>query len=213
MPEVKVFGIGLNKTGTTTLARALRALGYSTVHGGTAQAGETDVYAAVERAVREGSHPFAHVPELDDVDAFFDVRAVERFYPQLDEAYPGSRFILHTRALEPWLASRQQHVEHNVASKARGAYSGDWLTVDLDAWTRMWTEHHQRVRTYFGDRPDDLLEIDVTNGQGWEVLTPFLGCAQPAEPFPWANKGRGEKVSIRLRRAASQRLRHGLRDS
>jgi 3'(2'), 5'-bisphosphate nucleotidase len=40
---------------------------------------------------------------------------------------------------------------------------------------------------YFKDRPQDLLVIDVTAGEGWEKLCPFLGKPTPDIPFPKAN--------------------------
>jgi 3'(2'), 5'-bisphosphate nucleotidase len=43
------------------------------------------------------------------------------------------------------------------------------------------------VATYFRDRPNDLLIIDVTAGEGWEKLCPFLGKPIPDLPFPKAN--------------------------
>ena len=43
------------------------------------------------------------------------------------------------------------------------------------------------VEEYFKDRPQDLLIIDVTAGEGWEKLCPFLGSPVPDVPFPKAN--------------------------
>lgn len=200
MVATKVFGVGLNKTGTTSLAEALRILGYRTLHFEGEGCSSQDILAGVGRAVREERHPFAHVPGLRNVDAFFDVRAVDRYFPALDAAYPGSRFILHTRPMEAWLASREKHVRRNLEQQARGQYHGGWLTVDVDSWKHLWVDHHDRVRSHFRGRPDDLLEIDVTRGDGWETLTPFLGCREPAEPFPWANRSHGTDRFPRLRR-------------
>lgn len=205
----KVIGVGLNKTGTTTLAEALRILGYRTLHFADERASSEVLLAEVARAVHAGEPPFTHVPHLHDVDAFFDVRAVHRFFPALDAAFPGSRFVLHTRPLTSWLASREQHVRRNAERQARGEYSGSWLSVDVEAWTRLYQDHHDRVRTYFADRPDDLLEIDVTRGDGWEKLAPFLGRPVPDEPFPWANRARRTGLRARVQRIG-QRAQQGV---
>lgn len=77
----KVFGVGLNKTGTKSLTEACRLLGFTTMHF-TAPGWPphlTDEVAA--QNVREGRDPLAGMPEVADHDAFFDVRFVERYFP------------------------------------------------------------------------------------------------------------------------------------
>ena len=54
----------------------------------------------------------------------------------------------------------------------------------IRGWTSERTEHERRVRAYFADRPDDLLVIDISAGEGWEALCPFLGVPVPDKPFP-----------------------------
>jgi hypothetical protein len=189
----RVFGIGLNKTGTTSLARALEMLGYSALHNDAA----TD--AAMRQAQHEGVPLLTHAPEAD---AYTDIRAVEELFDLLDQQYPDSRFVLTTRALDGWLQSRETHVLRNQTRAATGEYTGTWLTVDRAGWTREWHAHHARVRDYFAGR-DNLLELDITAGEGWSGLAPFLGVAVPDQPFPWRQRGtartRRERVVRRVR--------------
>jgi hypothetical protein len=58
---------------------------------------------------------------------------------------------------------------------------------DADRWRRSYEAHAEAVRQYFADRPDDLLEMDITAGDGWDVLCPFLGMPSPTIPFPHVN--------------------------
>ena len=44
--------------------------------------------------------------------------------------------------------------------------------------------HERNVREYFAGRPEDLLVMNVTAGDGWELLCPFLGKPVPDFPFP-----------------------------
>ena len=173
--RARVFGIGLNKTGTTSLMRALGVLGCSSLH----HDGEAE--GAIRRAHREGIALLSYAP---DADAYLDIRAVEEWFDLLDQQYPGSRFILTTRNLDSWLRSREKHVLRNQARAEVGDYDGGWLTVDLVGWRREWHEHHDRVRAYFSGR-ENLLELDITAGDGWDALAPFLGVAVPDQPFPW----------------------------
>lgn len=177
---MKIFCIGLNKTGTISLHEALETLGFRSLHwGGPA------TRKAVERAIAEDVPLLTY---LGDYDAYSDIQRLSVSFDVLDRQYPGSKFILNTRDLEGWLDSRRRHVERNQAAKAAGKYSGTFLTVDTDEWRELFVGHHKRVRDYFASRPDDLLEMNVTAGDGYEKLCPFLGVDPPARPFPWRNR-------------------------
>lgn len=59
--------------------------------------------------------------------------------------------------------------------------------------------HNAAVRAYFADRPDDLLEMNLAQGDGSEKLCRFLGVPIPQSPFPEAN-------SIQHRKSLIQRV-------
>jgi O-antigen biosynthesis protein len=178
---MKIFCIGLNKTGTSSLHQALQTLGFRSLH-----LGGPEVPVGIKRATDEGR---GLVEYLGDYDAFSDIWRLSERFELLDRQYPGSKFILTIRDLDGWLESRRQHVQRNVLRKAQGHYSGGFLTVDIERWTHEFDEHHARVLDYFTDRPDDLLVMNVARGDGYELLCPFLGVDVPAAPFPWSNRG------------------------
>ncbi len=183
---MKIFCIGLSKTGTRSLHEALQILGYRSVHWGgpdlqTAVQRGPAIRAAVEAALRDG-RPL--LDDLDEADAYSDILALSTSFAVLDEQYPSSRFILTVRRLEDWLESRRRHVEANVARRARDEYEGSFLTVDIEGWTTELTEHERRVRDHFEGRPEALLVMDIVAGDGWEPLCAFLGVPIPNEPFP-----------------------------
>jgi hypothetical protein len=175
-----IFCIGLNKTGTSSLHTALEMLGYTSLHWGGRPSS-----IAVHRASKHGMPLLAY---LGDYDAYSDIQSLSLRFDELDEQYPGSKFILTTRDLDGWLDSRRRHVERNQVNREKGTYTGQFLVVDYDAWTAQYRDHHARVRAYFADRPRDLLEMDITTGAGWDVLCPFLEIPVPSEPFPWKLK-------------------------
>lgn len=180
----RVFGIGLIKTGTSSLRAALELLGYKSLHGG-----PLEIMTLVQQAIDRGEPMLSGVdPEFD---AFADVFGVTHYFYLADVQYPGSRFILTLRDLDDWLDSRQRHVEKNQQMKAAGKYRGDLLEVDLDAWATEYRRHEVVVRAYFANRPDDLLVFDVAGGDGWEPLCEFLDKPVPETPFPWDNRYRG----------------------
>lgn len=193
-----VFGVGLNKTGTSSLGVACELLGYRPLHHETSRLKSAPLTELVRETVAKGERPFSRLPELRKFNAFFDMRCVERYFPAFDEAYPGAKFILHTRDLEPWLNSRQKHVERAVA---RG--SKTWTIVDRAAWRDEYVQHHARVHEYFKDRPEDLLVIDIVKDPGWQPLCSFLGLPQPTREFPFENaasKTFSRKVTLRAQK-------------
>ena len=177
---MKVFGIGLNKTGTISLHEALETLGLRSLHWG-----GPEVRKVVERAAA------ANRPRVDDLpgyDAFSDIWDLSRRFALLAEQYPGSRFILTTRDLDGWIDSRRRHVERNRLRKAAGEYAGTFLDVEPDVWAEEHRSHHEAVERFFADR-DDLLVMRITEGDGYEALCPFLGLPDPGVPFPARHRG------------------------
>lgn len=194
----KIFGIGLNKTGTRSLAVALRRLGFRTLH-----KGDDTTSALVDRAAADGLPLLSYIGEK--YDAYLDVEAIVRRFAELDFQYPQSKFILSTADEDSWLDSRERHARANLRRSGAGGYEGSWLTVDRTAWRREWHEHHEAVLSHFEDRESDLLVFDVRAGDGWEKLAPFLGCPVQQRVFPWQNEAgtgtyRPERALQSLRR-------------
>lgn len=187
---MKVFGVGLSRTGTTSLTKALRMLGYRTVH-----------FPTSDEQIRRH-------------DAATDASVAYRF-EELDRAYPGSKFILTVRDEAAWLRSYYQFRDQQVKigrnwpmnREARAVRRAVYGTeeFDPDLWRAGFRRHNERVLRYFAERPEDLLVMDVTRGEGWEKLCPFLGKPIPAAAFPFANK------SSRLLRMLPQGFKQALR--
>src|SRR5205807_261378 len=113
--KAKIFGIGLSKTGTTSLANALQILGYNT----------KDNMGVVKYAAGDLSSV-----DLDIVDAFDAVTdtPVPSFYRELDARYPGSKFILTVRDSDGWLKSCKKQFTQRFAE------------VQTDAHKRLFTD-------------------------------------------------------------------------
>lgn len=176
---MKVFGIGLNKTGTISLHEALGTLGFRSLHWG-----GPEVRRLVERARDEG-RPL--VDDLGDHDAYSDIWALSESFALLDEQYPGSRFVLTTRPIDDWIGSRRRHVERNRQRREAGEYAGTFLEVEPEVWRAEFEAHHAAVEAYFSGR-DDLLVLRITEGEGYERLCPFLGVEDPRVPFPFRHR-------------------------
>jgi len=178
----KIFGIGLNKTGTNSLSRGLEMLSFKSLHYRSPKHHKLIAQVMLDN-IKHERRP-CHGMEYADAFLDFFVPATSNIYPKLDEAYPGSRFILTVRDPNGWLLSREKHVTSN---RKNPHYKGRWLTANKDAWTKRWNEHNADVKEYFKDRPEDLLVINICNGDGWEKLCPFLDVEMPDSPFPRLN--------------------------
>lgn len=179
-PRRLVFGIGLNKTGTSSFHEAMEHLGLHSLHwGGPA------TRRAVESSLAAGEPLLTNLdPSLD---AFSDIEPLYRNFALVDRQYPGSRFVLTVRPVADWIRSRRRHVERNQRRRAAGEYHGTFLEVDEPAWRTEWDDHVRRVRAHFAGRPD-FLEVDLTAGPGWGPLCRLLDLPEPVDPFPWANR-------------------------
>lgn len=169
--KTRCWGIGLGRTGTTSLCSALRTLGYERVE---------------------------HNPlfeQLRDLDGGTD-NGVTVFYKYLDYKFPGSRFILTERDLETWLISMEyinsifpvRSTDEDVPIMRRMALY-ETVEFDLEKYTASYHRHRADVIRYFSGR-DDLLIMNIIDGDGWEKLCPFLGLDAPLSPFPHLNNKR-----------------------
>ncbi len=173
----KIIGVGLSKTGTTSLYAALARLGYRS---GTFRHQQR---LGLERWL-QGDFETDY---LADYDAITDL-PISCFYRELDERYPGSRFILTERDMDGWLASIHRQFSQNdqpgpFALAARFMAYG-YSVFNEGAFRRRHEAHVSAVRDYFADRPDSLLVMNVFRGDGWPELCGFLGHPVPDEPYP-----------------------------
>ncbi len=97
--RAKVFGIGLSRTGTTSLTQALHLLGYKAIHFPHDSVTRAQVYHFFDSELQCLS-----LALLQEADAITDT-PVCCLYKALDQAYPGSKFILTVREKHSWLRS------------------------------------------------------------------------------------------------------------
>jgi hypothetical protein len=177
---MKILGIGLGRTGTRSLYKALQILGYKAKH-------SPEIFLDADGELH------VNPSDIEQYDALTD-NAVVLIYKKLDQQYPGSKFILTIREMDSWLAS----VENN--SRAMAPWWADkphvpalhrtlfgTETFDRKKYADAYRHHESEVREYFSGRETDLLILDICSGEGWEKLCPFLGKPIPTVPFPKTN--------------------------
>lgn len=167
-----VFGIGLPRTGTRSLTKAMELLGFRSKH----------YFSMAEW------HTMVMRKE-PQIDFACDLPA-PLFIDELAAAFPEARFIYTTRAAETWAPSMRWLLHRNGW---RG--TSDWplyrsrLFGDKDQLSHLVhvrENHLARVKNILPAR--DVLMMDIEAGDGWELLCDWLGLPIPPAPFPFEGR-------------------------
>lgn len=144
MVQRKIFCIGFNKTGTTSLDKLFQLWKMSSFHGEYHELPFDDNLFSEYQCFSDGeSHDFKG----------------------LDNAFSGSKFILNTRKLDDWLVSRIKHIEYRLSNHLDTGWMAKEYTnnptLALQAWISRRAAYYESVLDYFSDREDDLLIVNV----------------------------------------------------
>ena len=176
---MKVFGIGMFRTGTTSLLSALKILGYNRTDDGWQILDnvwnpniEQD-YAALLPLIKERA---SNIDAASDAPWMF-------LYKQLDEWFPDSKFVLTYRK-DAQAVADSEHRWHlmNGVKESEIPSSGQFR--------QRYTYHLLKVHSYFSDKPNKLLYMCFEEGQGWQELCDFLDKPIPQIPFPHQNRSK-----------------------
>ena len=202
----KVFGIGLNKTGTTSLRQALKQLGFR----------HLDRQPRLFKAWRAGDL----APILEAADAFesFEDWPWPLIVPELLDRYGDrARFVLTLRRTPlAWVESLKRHAERTNPdhNPRRDIYGYDYPHGAEGAHIAFYHSHAAQIRHLFSRRGARhlLLECAWDAGDGWAELCRFLGRPVPHGGFPHANAGGNtdpdpEMLADNLWRITEQRVR------
>jgi hypothetical protein len=184
----KVIGIGFHKTGTTSLGRALRTLGYR-LHKGFAfnKPGKPVVISepVTLEKVRDIAMPMMHRYSA------FDDNPWPLLFADIDQAWPASKFVLTIREPEAWYRSAANGFGDRPSTKLDLIYGEQNFSMphNKNKAIARYNAHNQAVRDHFKDRPDDLLIWDLTKNPNWEPLCRFIGVSVPNRRFPHGKPG------------------------
>ena len=191
----RVICIGWHKTGTTTLGSALLKLGYSVL------GCRLDSYYPLVKGDMETA-----LAMTDAFDAVQDVPWAALFR-ELDERYPGSKFILTVRDEDFWLRSAERHFGESIYPLHGWLYGEECLSGNEQLYLERFRRHYTEVRHYFAGRPDQLLELDISADDQWTKICTFLAEPVPATRFPHDNQAPNSLRGIKkLRRVAKEIL-------
>lgn len=172
-----VFNIGFNKSGTTSLCSALNILGIPSIHYYSPNG--LRIKKIIEKNI---SSKKRLLESLDDKYFGFSDFSGQSYYQQLYDQYPNSKFIFTIRNADDWIKSLVNHKLNNreIHKREIGERNKKLL--------KRYEKNSAEIREFFSPYKDQFLEMRICDGEGWEVLCPFLGLEIPSVPFPYENK-------------------------
>ena len=201
----KIFCIGLNKTGTTSLKTEMFLQGFTVGNQRQAELLFDDwVKRYFKRIIR-----YCRTAEFFQ-DAPFS-------YPYtfiaMDQAFPGSKFILTVRDnAEEWYSSlvrfhgklwgngnmppTAENLKKAAYIEKGRPYRNHFLIHNVpenDPYKKhvilsYYHNHTNMVLDYFRHRPDDLLVINLKKPEDYYRFCKFIGSKSERNGFPWENK-------------------------
>jgi hypothetical protein len=168
-PPGKIFCIGFNKTGTTSLHSYFRASRLSSLHS------DKWPHWSFDTGLKSKFRRWTCYSDGEQCN-----------FRNLEAWYPRSVFVLNTRAVRPWIRSRIKHVmrlgfptefERGVYPPQFGKMAREFFTAPeaaIDKWLLERSLYHQLARRHFQDRIN-FIELDVTADKNWEsAISEFL---------------------------------------
>lgn len=181
----KVFCIGFHKTGTTSIGKALEALGLRNVHGAGLVRKEMGDIKMMELLFKKDYRIFLQL--VQQFDSFND-NPWFKIYKELDQAFPGSKFILTYREDEEWIQSVNRYFGASTSRMRWWIYGRGCPKGNNDKYLRIYQKHNQEVKHYFLNRPNDLLILPLNAQNKMKLLTTFLDHPAVSLEFPHENK-------------------------
>jgi hypothetical protein len=183
----KIFQIGFNRCGTTTLFSFFQRNKISSVHwdGGR-------LAKCFRQRKQNGEDPFR---DYQDVVFFSDMMFLSndeviepyRDFEYIHSHYPDSYYILNTRRLENWIKSRVSHGD--FAQRYQKVYDLENIDAVMRHWRLTWYQQHYRVLKYFESCPERILYFDI-EVDGAQKLVQFLDKDFKLEPNLYFHENR-----------------------
>ena len=178
----KVFGIGLNKTGTSSLGHFFELLGY--YH-------SWETYSA-EKILKMLNDKKIMIKEANRFDMHEDWPWA-KLYKDLSVLYKGARFILTLRDTpEQWFNSLiNTSINHGPNKTNKIFYGKDLIKKeDKQKMIDIYNKHKDNVITFFNDT-DRLLVLNTSDCEKEKKICKFLNIpTKTCYKYPHSNKGK-----------------------
>ncbi len=199
----KVFGIGLNKTGTSSLKIALRRLGYD--HAPREMRLVTNYY----------NGKMAPIFEYSELHESFEDWPWPLVYKEIYARYgDNARYILTARkSTDVWLKSIKSHSERVKGRDIRRKIYGYPYPHGVEKnYAAVYENHNAEVREFFTVEPRKHLFADLCweQGDGYLELCRLLGEPLLSMDFPHNNNAKKSNPNSDLVRENANKIREQL---
>ncbi|PKQ46352.1 sulfotransferase family protein [Confluentibacter flavum] len=194
---MKVFGIGLNKTGTKSLSKALTILGYRD-----SLALDWELrYTKSEN--RWELTKFWYENNLDPIISLaktknnFEDWPWPLVYKDMYQEFNDAKFILTIRkSPEVWYNSLCKHAKTISDNKFEKLIYGYYMPHDFKKeHIDFYNNHNKSVIDFFNkNAPEKLLVMCFEEGDGWEKLCGFLNQKNNNSEFPHVNDSNSREL-------------------
>lgn len=203
--KTKIFCIGRNKTGTTSMAAIFKILNIPVASQRKAELLTIDVlngnYTEFFKYVKYGGVAFQDAPF-----------SLSHTYKILDKEFPDSKFILTVRdSPEIWYSSlTRYHAKlfgdgkiptKSDLKRAKYVYPG-WIweinrlhygtpeddVYNKDILIQQYINYNKSVVDYFQDQPEKLLVVNLKDANAAKAISQFLESTKQIDEIPWHNK-------------------------
>lgn len=176
---MKVFGIGLNKTGTSSLKTCMKLWGFAHM------SYDLDAFNAYR------NEDWAYLKSVCDSHDSFENWPWALMYEKVHDWYPDAKFILTVRKdADTWFTSLSRHGKRIGPLVDYELYIYGYAIPDENrqAHIDFYHAHNKRVEEFFADKPGKLIRVCWEQGNGWPELSSFLNQPLPQSEFPHSNK-------------------------
>jgi Sulfotransferase domain len=201
----KIFCIGLNKTGTTSLKVEMKELGYVV---GNQRKAELLFDDWIKRDFKKLIRYCKSAQFFQDAPFSFPFTFIA-----MDQAFPGSKFILTVRDdAEQWYNSLIRFHgkiwgNGNIPPTVEDLKNAEYIYKGFPYYSRKlkydvddsnlynkemliknYNSYNDYVKKYFRYRTNDLLVINIKEKDSYSKFCKFLKIKETKDSFPWENK-------------------------
>lgn len=188
MKEKKVFVIGFQKTGTTSLEIALETLGYK-VYGGDKN--------LMKFGKKEDRKKYI-LEVMQKWDAAQDM-PWPLFYKVLYELYPNANFILTYREPDKWIKSVIRYFASIRIPLHQKIYEVPSAEGYEETYLKVYNNHNSEVQQFFLKKNNFLL-MKMGENFDYKTLCEFLQVEVPSGEFPQSRKNTQRLAKYKLYR-------------
>lgn len=173
---MKVFNIGLNKTGTTSLEEVYRSMGLNTL-------GWSGFNGHIFSQAREGKFDLMF-GVAQGFEALSDLPWA-LYFEELATQFPDAKFVLSIRPEVDWISSIVRHTNRSNWKGHELIYGALRAEGHEEEYLEVYREHNRRAKEYFAGK-ENFLAFHVGEDP-ISRLEEFLGRSSPYKELPKRN--------------------------